>query len=754
MGDIYSLAVKISLDSTAFSTGASAVMRLFSSIQHAAGVTGAQIDRLGKSLALVTAGAALTGVGVLLADGLGRAAKKGAELQTVMAGIGLATGASHAQMRALESSFVSIGLKNQMSKIDVATLGLASTHAGITDIKQLQASIGTIANFAEVQQLSTHVSRDSAATTGVEYAHIFGAYTPQLLNPLINVLSKALTHTPLTGAAFEALVSQFGGMTASLYGRSTPDQLKAQRDDTMMGVLLGQMGQGSRGGTQFGSGLINLATAKPNTAAWRAEHTLEKAGGGHFFNQDGSFRGVRNLLEIINHAANVLSPGAMTTINKAAFGKVGMKVFGNLEQNARLQQWDVNATTFARIPGIDKQQAVYNATAEGQSQQWHKNIETAVTLFGTALLPTLVKVSQVLVGITHNMVDFMNTHQGIVKFAAGFSLVAAGAALVVGPVLMAAGAFGILSAAGLTLDLAFVPFTAIVLGIVAAVAAVTLVITHWSDIMAWASKHASLLRNIVLGLAIIFPPLGIVIGVAVLAFQHWGDIMRVVQTILSAFGTFLRPFAAVFGPLLQAIGLLAGGLWTVLNTTDMLKSSLSSLSAPFVVLGTDINTAHKALDALLAKLPHGGASGGKGGTPLLQGFVHALVPVLPGGTILNPFLTGLGVGGGGYVPHAPSTGSAYDMPPIQRRTQPVWDMPPIQRRGAQGAAPVYHLHIAPGAVGPIHVHGADHHDEEALAKRVGAHVVRDLGDELVHTLTSGAPSVFGLSPILNVPAPR
>ncbi len=84
----------------------------------------------------------------------------------------------------------------------------------------------------------------------------------------------------------------------------------------------------------------------------------------------------------------------------------------------------------------------------------------------------------------------------------------------------------------------------------------------------------------------------------------------------------------------------------------------------------------------------------------------------------------------------------------------VWDMPLIQGRRSGSGTTVLELHVHPGAVGPIHVQGAAHNDEEALAARVGAHVVRGLGDELLHTLTSGAPSVFGLSPVLNTPVAR
>jgi len=722
MNSLYSLSVRLSMETGGFVAGAGMVGALLRKLEQQAIATGASVGALHKSMGLLAGGAALTGVGVLLADGLGRAAKKGAELQTVMAGIGLATGASHAQMRALESSFVSIGLKNQMSKIDVAKLGLASTHAGITDIKQLQASIGTIANFAEVQQLSTHVSRDSAATTGVEYAHIFGAYTPQLLNPLINVLSKALTHTPLTGAAFEALVSQFGGMTASLYGRSTPDQLKAQRDDTMMGVLLGQMGQGSRGGTQFGSGLINLATAKPNTAAWRAEHTLEKAGGGQFFNQDGSFRGVRNLLEIINHAANVLSPGAMTTINKAAFGKVGMKVFGNLEQNARLQQWDVNATTFARIPGIDKQQAVYNATAEGQSQQWHKNIETAVILFGTALLPTLIKVSQVLVGITHNMVDFMNTHQGIVKFAAGFSLVAAGAALIIGPILAVVGAVGLLSIGFGALDIAILPVTLVILGIVAAVSLVVLAITHWSDITRFLGQTVQGVGR----------QIGGFLGLA-------GDLLGVLGAIAGA-GAHMLGLDTFSMKIASIVGSMAAWVLEVLHLKDAFAWAGSEVQAFLKwadLLQKHPTTLHRVV--VQPAMPHPGmvhATAPLGGTTVGLPTYLYLKPI-PGAhpvPIHHPVpIKGHGIGGGGAI----------------------WDMPLVQGRGTSGGGPIIinlgGVHVAPNAIA---VHAQPHHDEHTIAAHTASLVFQKAGDEIVHALTTGAPSLFGLSPVLNTPAPR
>jgi len=551
----------------------------FTAAGSAAQTAQERVDRFHRSMNIALGGAALTGAGLVMAGLLDKAGKAGAQLQVVMTGIGLATGATPRQLEAMQASFVPIGLRNQMSVTDVAHLALASTHAGITDLGQLRGSIATIANFAEAQQISTHVSRESAATTGVEYAHIFGAYTPQLLNPLINMLSKALTHTPLTGAGFEALVSQFGGMTAPLYGRSTAAKLFSQKDDTMMGVLLGQMGQGTRGGTQFGSGLIHLATAKPGTAAYAAEQRLETAGGGQFFNADGSFRGIRNLLEIINRAANVLTPGQLTAVNKAAFGTIGMKTFGNLEESARLQQWDVNARTFARIPGIDQQQERYNATPAGQSQQWHKNVETIVTTFGTALLPALLKVSQALAAVTRGVVEFMTAHPAIVQFAAGFALVATAIALIGGPILIAIGAIGMLAVAFGAMEAIAWPITAAILGITAAIAAGVLIFQHWSTVVAFLNDPLGALAGkfgpIGQGIAIVFAPLIGLIELFRLLWDEGGKLInwagglsgigRTIGAVFGAIGRIIGGSLATFGGLLSVVGTLAGDLMLALS---------------------------------------------------------------------------------------------------------------------------------------------------------------------------------------------
>ncbi len=558
---VYDIAIRLQLNVSGLVSNAAAATGVFSRLQQQAAAAGTSMATLNRSMAMIGGGAVLTGVGLGLADGLEKAAKKGAELQTVMASIGLTTGATQRQMGDLSSSFVGIALKNQMSVTDAARVALAEVHAGMTDPAQLRATIPFIANFAEVQQLQNHTSRESAATTATAYAHIFGAWTPRLLNPLVNVLSKALTHTPVSGAQFVTLTSQFAGATRSLYGSGDANKLRLVRDDTLMSVLLGQLGQASRGGTQFSSALMRLATAKPGTAAYRGEQQLETAGGGRFFNRNGTWAGDATMLRIIETAAKTIgNPQLMASINKDAFGMVGGRLMGLLEDPSTGQRWTQNQATFNRIPDLSVQQAVLNATNKGQSVQWHKNVDTAVTIFGTELLPTLLKVSQALVGITRGVVEFMQANPAIVKVAAGFALVATAVALIGGPVLVAAGAMALLSAAS-------VPILPIMLGITAAVVGLTLVITHWSDITAFARSHTLLMAVAVAAL------LPVVVGVA----GALGTISMIGGAV-----------ATVFGVIDAAVMVLSGGFGVAAVAAGLLDLALSPVTLIIVGVGAAI----------------------------------------------------------------------------------------------------------------------------------------------------------------------
>jgi hypothetical protein len=475
------MSVRLSLEASAFSSGLRlAVNALGNFVKNAAAAQGKTAE-LNNSLKLIGAGAVITGVGVLLAKGLGDAASKAGDLQVVMKQIGMATGASAAQMDDFGKTFTNIGVKNQMSNLDAATVALAEIHAGITDPAKVKATVGTIANYAEVQQLSNHTDRKSAAETAASFAHAFGAYDPKTLNPLVNDLSKALTHAPTTGAGFLRLESQFTGATRNIYGGTQKDHLTMQHDDIMMGTLLAQMGQGTRGGTQFSSALMHMIST---SAGRKGAAQLDQLGGGTFFNKDGTFKGDANLLKILANAGKKeTNPIAMDNIMKGAFGLTGLRLMGMLSDPNSLKQFQSNEKTFARVPDIATQQSVLNATNAGQTQQLHKNIETLVILLGTTLLPTLVSITSAFVNITKAAIQFASANPQLMQIIGVIAMVVTGLALVAGPILMIVGSVGLLSIAlggvGLSIAAILWPVTLVV----AAIAAVVLVVTHWHQIV-------------------------------------------------------------------------------------------------------------------------------------------------------------------------------------------------------------------------------------------------------------------------------
>jgi hypothetical protein len=572
------MSVKLSLEASAFSSGLRlAINALGNFVKNAAAAQG-KTSELNNSLKLIGAGAVITGVGVLLAKGLGDAASKAGDLQVVMKQIGMATGASAAQMDDFGKTFTNIGVKNQMSNLDAATVALAEIHAGITDPAKVKATVGTIANYAEVQQLSNHTDRKSAAETAASFAHAFGAYDPKTLNPLVNDLSKALTHAPTTGAGFLRLESQFTGATRNIYGGTQKDHLTMQHDDIMMGTLLAQMGQGTRGGTQFSSALMHMIST---SAGRKGAAQLDQLGGGTFFNKDGTFKGDANLLKILSNASKKeTNPIVMDNILKNAFGLTGERLMGMLSDPNSLKQFQNNEKTFARVPDIATQQSVLNATNQGQTQQLHKNIETLVILLGTTLLPTLVSITSAFVNLTKGAIQFATANPGIIKIVAAFAAVATAVALVVGPLLILAGAIGIVSIAMGALDAVSLPVVLVVLGIAAAVAAVVVIVTHMSDI----------------------------VRLAVGVWDAFAQACRIVWEVVSR--SPLTPFLAlVLGPMVGVVLALVAAFKLLPTVLALIASIAAKLAGPLKAVSDAAGGVLKGAASVL-----GGAAGAAGKT--------------------------------------------------------------------------------------------------------------------------------------------
>ncbi len=693
MGSIYDLFVRISLQTTGMTTGANAVLGIFASIQRQAGLTGTQIDKLGKSLKVVLAGAAVTGVGFGLFDFVDKAAKRAGDLETILIGIqnrtkgtipgGQLVNPQTGQLSTAGSAFTTkltnIGLGNQMNSIDVGTVARSASLAGITNFNQLQNMLKPLSNYAEVMFSATKADPASSAKIATEFAHLYGAFGDKKIGSvsdtqfLVDQLGKAMQIVPVSQDNFLRLMSQFVGTERPLYKGKPPQALI--NDTISEGVLMAQMGQGSRGGNQIARIITSMMGGARGKSAQGAIAGIQRGTGISFANAQGQIQDPSLLLKALAITAQKLNPSQTLKEFSAAFQQNGARLAGLFSDPIVGHRLQAIADAMKAMPNTAAQQRAYNESYPGQQVQAQKNWDSAYTNFGLVALPMLMRFTTSLVNATAGLVRFTQQNPGLLKVVAGVALVSAAIMVVVGPLLVLA-------------------------GIVAAIAAVG-------------------------GLAVLLPIIGVIvalgfaIGILVYGFKHWDEILGGVTKTLSDFGTALYNLTQWIATHIPGMGFMKD------KTPPLPKMEAVNVGGmdrmlPYGAKSLAYNTG--TADVMLP-IHHG-----------KKGYYVDIPGQKPGGT-----------GGGGSV---------WDMPLVQGRRARVWDMPLVQGRGGNGAAPVYNLHIAPGAVGPIHVHGADHHDEEALAARVGAHVVRDLGDHLGHSLTSGAPSAFGLSPVLNTPAPR
>jgi len=479
---------------------------------------------------VVGAGMTFAGVGIL--GFLDHAAQKASELQTTMTQVQLATNATPPQMAALQSLAVGQGLRTQFSLNEEAGLLAAMTKAGIAgpgSVGRLTAMLPAISNFAEVQKMTSGADPRASATTAVEFAHLYGQYDAlggkngPGVNTMIDYLGRALAVTPASAKEFQTLISQFAGQVRPLYGN---DRMGFLKDSMSIAMLEAQLGQVGRGGTQLSSMIGRTLGAGATQFGARtsgqdkALRTLSAdAGGLSFYDKNGQFAGMSRFLSILEVAATKdKSPRQVGELFKQAFGAVGVRQAGILADPITVAQFaKIGALLDPKTGMVDlaKQREAYNATPAGQSAKASANWDTFQTLLGTQVVPVLTAIEGILAKVTERMVQFTQQHPLLTKIAVGLTAVLGVALAVAGPILILVGAFQLLTAVGIIaglagmagglaglaagivgattaavmaipgfagLDLVMSPILITVLAIGAAVAAVILVFTHWSQI--------------------------------------------------------------------------------------------------------------------------------------------------------------------------------------------------------------------------------------------------------------------------------
>jgi len=531
---VFDLAVRLSLQAGGLASGAAMAMSSFGSIKQAAAAADASVlshqrtldrmnfmgasqqsktyqyalqqqgqaataaavahDKLARAQQganLIGAGVASLGVGMAGADVLKHWIDSAGLLEIAMSKVRLATGATDSQLQAMQRGDLGIAERNQMSITEVERLRGTAAQSGLNSLPQLNALLPELARLSEVLKITKGFSPEESATTGVQFAHIFQGYTAAAMKPLLDQFARALQTSSATPSEFIHTLSGFAGVAKTMYGSGPGQAQKASSDAIAMTALLDNLGQGGRGGTQLRALLLNSMDMISARGAIhnKALGYLEKEAGGSFFNKQGQFAGMQNMMELLQRASLAISnPKNSATIDRAALTAGGATLAGMLGDPAvvaRFRSIQQNVSGKGSLFSLDSSQSFVNATQVGRFNQLQANMETISALMGQKLLPAVVAVATALTQATAGIIDFVDQHPLIAQFAATFVAIGSAIALVAAPVLVAACAFAILSTSGVVLGLSFAPFLLLALGIVAAVTGIIVLFTHWGQVTDW-----------------------------------------------------------------------------------------------------------------------------------------------------------------------------------------------------------------------------------------------------------------------------
>ena len=503
--------------------GASTVaMAEHTSAVNAAAEAHARLGTAMKGAGMIAGGAVLTAGGAGILSVLDQAVNKATLLNTTMIGVSqrltdnsgvrLSGAAQLTATDALTRKATQVGLTSGMSTLDVTNIVQAAEGAGITSQAKLMTMMAPLTNLAEVLKLTKGMDPTQSATVATQFSHIFGAYGDKKIGGvsdtayMTDLLTRALFVTPNTPTELLNLTSQFIGPLRTLYGSKGQEKTISQSIETA--VLLGRLGQETRGGTQFAQIVSRIAGA--GRGGVKGLHELQAASGvGSFFDTQGQLTSVPTLIQALASVESKkgMTPRGAEKIFYDAFGTVGTRLAGLLADPTTTRQMGVIATSLGPkgLPSEQVIQQAYNSSRAGQLNQAAKNMESLQIALGTGLVPAMTAVAQAEVAMTRPLVEFAAQHKTITTLATDFAALAGVAAVVSGPILVIGGALkilnvsgalapaiagmrafaaseGVAAVAGGLLDIALSPIVLTIGGVALGVGAAVLAFQHWSTV--------------------------------------------------------------------------------------------------------------------------------------------------------------------------------------------------------------------------------------------------------------------------------
>ncbi len=748
-----------------------------------AGAAAQKAEQSASAMRLIGGGAVITGVGIAGADIVSHWLKAAEAMQTSLTTLKIASVGTNKELASIGDTAYSVASKTQFSAPQILDMAKLAATNGLNNRAQLAAALPILAQGAEVAMVTKGVSYAQSIPAEVQLAHQFQEYGGKGLQHMVDMSTRALM---VSGATPNELATTMSYLMPAMH------QYKMSPDDVISATALA-MNVGLAHG-RGGASLAAMYRAVAPTAGARGsvftKHNenltqLEKLGGGSFFNAKGQFEGLTNLLMVTMRglAGETAKHGqaAAMMMAQAVFGSAGGRAVATMASQGSLDRFK-SVEHLLGPNGIESTAQMQGDLAGTTAGGWRiarTNMESFAAIMGTTLLPAFNAVGQAVARVTGALVGFATRHKDITRFVAVFVALATGVALVVGPIMLAVGAFQLLALAGVTTSIAFGPITLIVLGVAAAVAAVTLVITHWNDITRAAVSVWNGLAGTLRGVwtAIEHSPMGPFVNQALLPFkvaiELIGAGLKALPFFLHAAGSAASSLGSDMSAGLGAAGHMITGLWNGVAQAmrvvgEIIRASpiggfvtkeLNAFKVAIAVIGSDLKLLPSLLDAV-----------GKAAQKV-AGPIKAVADVVGktlgavGGAVSGPAAAAAAVAA--QVAKDAGSRVASNAGDIARNANAVAGAA-LNKAGAAKADNPFISHSGDHvAVSPVsqhggvtthhhtethhyenhfHIFGADARTTEHLAKIVAQHVNAAQTKDIKHQTNNGGLNHHGLSP--------
>lgn len=403
-------------------------------------------------------GTLVTGVGIALSAGLGKAVKTAADFESGMSQVSAVSGATGDELQALTDRARELGSATSFSAKE-ASDGLQYLALAGWDTTQMIDGLEPVLHLAEAGALdlgrSADLVTDSMAGLGLGVNDLDGyldqvAQTSRRSNTDIDALMEAFV---IAGGTFDRL------------------NVPLEEANAFLGVMANRGFKASEAGTA-----INAIMARLTQTTGPAADALNEMGV-TAFDSEGNFRGMEVVLKDVEAAMSTMTDAEKAHYQQQLAGLNHGKTFSAMINGLSDEYDDLKESIINSDGALLEMRNTMKDNLQGALENLSSAFEEIMISIGTALLPAV----KVLTGWLQKLANWFNSLSKTTKSTiAIIAAIAAAFALIVGPLLLLVGFIPTIIAGFVALKAVFVavtaailsPITLIIAGIAALIAAV------------------------------------------------------------------------------------------------------------------------------------------------------------------------------------------------------------------------------------------------------------------------------------------